>query len=56
MVIRPLTLELQEKAKTDLGEEPSRVAGDLDSIREWLLTQPHLHCRTGMCACFTITI
>lgn len=45
--IRELSKELQEKAKTDLNENPQRVAEDLKYIKEWLKKQPHINARIG---------
>ncbi|XP_067015371.2 retinol-binding protein pinta isoform X2 [Anabrus simplex] len=44
--LRPLSPELQEIAKKELGEDPNRVERDLESIKEWLKKQPHLKTRT----------
>ncbi|XP_067015628.2 retinol-binding protein pinta-like isoform X2 [Anabrus simplex] len=44
--IRPLSSELQEIAKKELGEDPNRVEKDLEHIKEWLKKQPHLKTRT----------
>lgn len=43
--IRPLSPELQEKAKNELNEVPERIAEDLFKVREWLTKQPHLKVR-----------
>lgn len=44
--IRPLSPELQEKAKQELNEVPERIAEDVAKIRDWLAKQPHLKCRS----------
>uniref|UniRef100_U5EUS0 Putative transporter n=1 Tax=Corethrella appendiculata TaxID=1370023 RepID=U5EUS0_9DIPT len=43
--IRPLTLELAEKAKNELNEVPSRIESDLTIFKEWIKKQPHLNAR-----------
>ncbi|CAH0603258.1 unnamed protein product [Chrysodeixis includens] len=44
--VRPLTPALAEKARKELFEEPGRVAGDLQHIKDWIAKQPHLRART----------
>ena len=47
MDIRPLPPDMQEVAKRDLNEDPSRSEEDLKHIRDWISKQPHLNPRTG---------
>lgn len=42
MSIRPLSKEMQEKAKEVINEVPSRVPEDLNHLKEWIAKQPHL--------------
>ena len=35
--------DLMEAAKKDLGEDPVRVAQDLEIIKNWISKSPHLH-------------
>ena len=35
--------DLMEAAKKDLGEDPVRVAQDLEIIKTWISKSPHLH-------------
>lgn len=44
--IRPLSKELAEKAQKDLNEVPSRLASDVQALRDWIAKQPHLRART----------
>jgi hypothetical protein len=44
--IRPLSAELQEKAKAELFEVPDRIESDLTAFREWIKKSPHLRGRT----------
>ncbi|XP_075992123.1 alpha-tocopherol transfer protein-like [Anticarsia gemmatalis] len=46
MSVRTLTPVLAEKARVELNEDPKRVPGDLQSIKDWLAKQPHLRART----------
>uniref|UniRef100_A0A1I8P613 CRAL-TRIO domain-containing protein n=1 Tax=Stomoxys calcitrans TaxID=35570 RepID=A0A1I8P613_STOCA len=41
----PLNAELQKVANNELGEVPSRLADDLEALRQWLRLQPHLKAR-----------
>ncbi|GJQ86152.1 hypothetical protein Trydic_g13433 [Trypoxylus dichotomus] len=45
MSIRPLSKELQAKAKNELNEDPKRVQEDIKYIREWLGQQKHIKAR-----------
>ncbi|KAK5642842.1 hypothetical protein RI129_009009 [Pyrocoelia pectoralis] len=45
MEIRPLRLELQEKANRELNEDPKRIQEAFDHIHDWLQRQPHLNIR-----------
>ncbi|KRT78511.1 CRAL-TRIO domain containing protein [Oryctes borbonicus] len=45
MSIRPLTKELEAKAKSELNEEPKRVQEDIKYIKEWLGQQKHIKAR-----------
>lgn len=47
MSLRPLSPELQEKAKRELNEDPNRIKDDIKYIKEWLDKQPHLKARKG---------
>lgn len=40
--IKPLSTELQKVAIEELGEVPTRIPEDLQALKDWLLTQPHL--------------
>lgn len=42
MSVRLLGPELTAKASKELNEEPSRIATDIETIRQWLKQQPHL--------------
>lgn len=44
--IKPLSAELQKVAIEELGEVPTRIPEDLQALKDWLLTQPHLRTRT----------
>lgn len=44
--IRPICLELAEKAQKELNEVPSRIPEDLSALKEWISKQPHLRART----------
>lgn len=44
--IKPLTPDLQKIAETELGEVPSRIYNDLQSLKTWIEQQPHLKART----------
>ncbi|KAG6446333.1 alpha-tocopherol transfer protein-like [Manduca sexta] len=46
MSIRPLNPQLAEKAKKELFEDPSRIAADVQHLKEWIAKQPHLRART----------
>lgn len=45
--IRPLSTELANVAKTELNENPAKIAEDIEYIRNWLQMQPHIVSRTG---------
>jgi len=45
--IRPLSKELALIAQIELNEVPSRIQEDLDTIKAWLVKQPHIKARTG---------
>lgn len=47
MSIRKLSDALQQKAIKELNEDPNRIQDDINYIKEWLTTQPHLNARTG---------
>lgn len=47
MSLRPLSIELAEKARSELNEDPSRMKDDLQHIKDWCAKQPHLRARTG---------
>lgn len=44
--IRPLTPELAAKAEKELNEVPSRLAEDVQALKDWIAKQPHLRART----------
>lgn len=44
--IRPLKPALQAIAMRELNEVPHRVADDIESLRNWVLKQPHLRACT----------
>ncbi|XP_061707839.1 uncharacterized protein LOC133518224 [Cydia pomonella] len=46
MPVRPLSPELQEKARVELGEDPQRLQDGIQHLKEWLAKQPHLNART----------
>lgn len=43
MTVRPLSTTLQEKAKKEINENPSRVEADILALKTWLRQEPHLH-------------
>ena len=43
-----LSPELQEIARKELHEDPSRREKDIEHIRDWLKKQPHITARTGI--------
>ncbi|XP_065368348.1 clavesin-2-like [Calliphora vicina] len=43
--IKPLPVELQKVAETELGEKPNRIPSDLQALRTWIEQQPHLNAR-----------
>lgn len=51
--VRPLCKALAVKVSRDLNEVPARVPEDIETLREWLLTQKHL--RTPLDDQFLIT-
>nr|XP_053605471.1 alpha-tocopherol transfer protein-like [Plodia interpunctella] len=46
MSVRPLTPDLAEKARVELNEDPKRLPGDIQHLKDWLAKQPHLKTRT----------
>ena len=36
-----------EKAKHELGEDPNERDGEIQTFREWILSQKHIKCDTG---------
>ncbi|KAH8372418.1 hypothetical protein KR093_011409 [Drosophila rubida] len=44
--IRPISEELQIKAKDYLNEVPERIEADLEALKTWIDQQPHLNPRT----------
>lgn len=45
--IRPLCKALAMKTSKELHEVPARVPEDIETLREWLLTQKHLRTPLG---------
>lgn len=45
--VRPLCKALAIKASRDLNEVPARVPEDIETFREWVLTQKHLRIPVG---------
>lgn len=45
--VRPLCKLLAIKASKELNEVPARVPEDIETLREWLLTQKHLKTPLG---------
>lgn len=45
--VRPLSTQLQEKAKKELNEKPNSIESDIKAIKEWLAKQPHLKTNAG---------
>lgn len=45
--VRPLCKALAIKASKELNEVPARVPEDIETLREWLLTQKHLKTPLG---------
>lgn len=43
MTVRLLSPALKKKAEKEVNENPKRLADDLQSFKEWLAKQPHLH-------------
>ncbi|KAI8427673.1 hypothetical protein MSG28_002137 [Choristoneura fumiferana] len=46
MPVRTLSVELQEKARIDLGEDPQRLQDGIQHLKDWVSKQPHLKART----------
>lgn len=46
MKIRPICPELAEKAQLELNEDPNRIEGDIQHMKDWIAKQPHLRART----------
>ncbi|XP_059059453.1 uncharacterized protein LOC131852744 [Achroia grisella] len=46
MAVRPLSLELIEKARLELNEDPKRLEDGIMHLKEWIAKQPHLRART----------
>lgn len=44
--IRPLSEALAKKAQVELNEVPSRLAEDVQTLKDWIAKQPHLRART----------
>ncbi|XP_037042023.1 alpha-tocopherol transfer protein-like [Bradysia coprophila] len=44
--IRQLSSELANVAKTELNENPAKIAEDIEYLRKWLQMQPHIISRT----------
>lgn len=44
--IRPLNVDLQEIAKSQLFETDANIADDIRLLKEWILKSPHLRART----------
>lgn len=44
--VRPLSAELAAKAQKELNEVPSRLADDVQALKDWIAKQPHLRART----------
>ena len=47
VVIQEIDEETQKKAKDELNEDPKDRMGAIETLRTWILQQPHLTCRTG---------
>lgn len=47
MPVRPLSPELAEKARVELGEDPKKLEDGIAHLKEWIPKQPHLRARTG---------
>lgn len=45
--VRPLCKALAIKASKELNEVPARVPEDIETLREWLLSQKHLKTPLG---------
>lgn len=45
--IRELSAELQKVAIEELGEDPQRIAADVQALKTWIEQQPHLKARTN---------
>ncbi|KAM3959039.1 alpha-tocopherol transfer protein-like [Aphomia sociella] len=46
MFVRPLPLQLAEKARIELNEDPKRLEDGIIHLKEWIAKQPHLRART----------
>lgn len=46
--VRPLSVALAEKAKSELNENPEKIAEELEALRSWLSEQPHINARQGI--------
>lgn len=45
--IREISVELKEKARKELNEDPKRVKDDINYVKEWLKQQSHINARCG---------
>ncbi|XP_069691386.1 retinol-binding protein pinta-like [Periplaneta americana] len=45
MAVRPLSPELEEIARRELNEDPSRAEQDIKHLKDWLAKQPHISSR-----------
>lgn len=46
--------ETLQKAKEELNEDPKQRASQIETLRQWVLQQPHLKSRTGIYKGFLI--
>jgi hypothetical protein len=44
--IRPIPPALASKAAVELNEVPDRIPADIKAIKNWLISTPHIKCRT----------
>lgn len=54
--IRSLSTQLSKKAQEELFEKPFEIDHHVIELRTWILQQPHLKARTGLCFLYEISL